>query len=206
MTSQGGPLIVLIDRHPGTPQNDIQKYKKTAADIYEYGAPHELAKDIPPVLPVFPKGTGGYITTDAYNLIKDPLLPSKMVKFAKEYNEKNPLANMEVVFQYEIIEIIESLCKKRPNIMKPTAAKTMLAMHSTMESIKFLRIWPGIKYPDEKLATASWMTELASHGKEKRQLFIHVDDHDVVPSKKYPVLDIVKSNRLHIFLKRNEFF
>ncbi|KAL0093792.1 hypothetical protein F4703DRAFT_1290185 [Phycomyces blakesleeanus] len=199
ITTKGPASIVLIDRHLLTPQPEFRRYKKSAINMYEFGAPGDVAKDVPPVLPIFPRDTGGYITTDAVNLAKDPLLISKIVKFAKQFNGENPLRNIEVVFQDDIIDIIEDVCKAHPDKKQSLEAKTMLGMHNTMENIKFLRIWPGV---NAKLATAEWMTKLASHEKERRQLFIYVDDNEVIKAKKYQALDLTKSDRLDSFLKK----
>ncbi|KAI7868091.1 hypothetical protein BDF14DRAFT_595034 [Spinellus fusiger] len=74
--------IVAIDRSDRSLHKIIKNFRKSRNVIMiEFSAIQWSSADVPPATIIFPRKTGGFITTDAYHIVMSPMIIQKMVDY-----------------------------------------------------------------------------------------------------------------------------
>ncbi|KAI8343297.1 hypothetical protein BC941DRAFT_410957 [Chlamydoabsidia padenii] len=184
--------VLLFDRSDGFLYQKSLQQERFSDDvsIFEFGCP-TLADPIAPALEVYPKDTGGYITTDINNMLKDPDILDRMVELMKKSNATRP-GTWQIILHTDFLSQI--MRSGTGTIAQNVISKLLIYMDR--DEIHVLENW--MEVPEQsnwRRATLDWFNVVAQSHMHKHQAFYFVDDSLNLTSfqYRYPLIHFIQS-------------
>ncbi|KAL7310018.1 hypothetical protein PS15m_010827 [Mucor circinelloides] len=175
--------IMMFDRF----NNDLQhksllKHKREpVTQIWEFGIPNFYYGDIEPACEVFPQHSGGFVTTDAANIVHNPHIIEGICNQIKRFNDV-PVAfgEWKFVLPHNFLQSLKQMLQDGHNSVAIQEALIFITIALSNGDIEIMRTWPEEK---EEPNSIVFMKHVLREYYKTHQYFVYVDDIESVPLK-----------------------
>ncbi|KAI9484067.1 MAG: hypothetical protein EXX96DRAFT_163966 [Benjaminiella poitrasii] len=200
----GKPInVMLFDRQDKTLFNKkmlIHK-KHIETQVWEYGFPDSnLKSEIIPPCQVFPKNSGGYLTTDIQNIIQNPVIIDTISNEIRLLNEcslfTDDTSGWSFILPYNLISYLKEAMSTVDDIEKVHTAIIAISIALSKNTVQIIRIWPT-ETTDLNLLRFIETVEQCYY--TNRQYFGYVDDINSVSESmqsRHLSIDFIKSSNI----------
>ncbi|KAF1801846.1 hypothetical protein FB192DRAFT_1374934 [Mucor lusitanicus] len=172
--------IMMFDRFNNELQHkNLLKHKREpVTQIWEFGVPNFYYGDIEPACEVFPQHSGGFITTDAVNMVNNPHIIESICSQIKKFNDI-PVAfgEWKFVLPHNFLQSFKQLLKDGHDSVAVQEALIYLTIALSNGDIEIMRTWPEEKQEPNCIV---FIKHVLREYYRKKQYFVYVDDVDAV--------------------------
>ncbi|KAI9253999.1 hypothetical protein BDA99DRAFT_169044 [Phascolomyces articulosus] len=159
--------ILLFDRSDDSIMNvDLYRYKRSQwiTKFFLFGFLSPTQSSIPPPTEAFPRNSGGFMITDAENIIQNPSILTKISDAIDSLN-KNPLtfSRWRFVLQDDIFTHLQARATTSKNAVKIQEAIVNLSILLSQNQCEVMRNWVvDVNSNDFFFSIISWMKRTES--------------------------------------------
>ncbi|KAI9272003.1 hypothetical protein BY458DRAFT_166259 [Sporodiniella umbellata] len=166
--------------------------KEPLSQLWEFGAPEKEVTRIQPPEQVFPNFSGGFVTTDIENILKNPKILDTICDQIQILNRDTVLnGHWKFVLPHTIFLQLQKAGKSYQNVQD---AVIKLSLVFSSKSASALKLW---SLDSQELDTVQFMEATLQNYYKTHRFFVYVDDIRSVQSERRPFcLDFVESSNI----------
>ncbi|ORE03671.1 hypothetical protein BCV72DRAFT_244201 [Rhizopus microsporus var. microsporus] len=191
--------VMMFDRYNKTvfTKNLIRHKKEPSTQIWEFGVPDLSTGDMLPPEQVFPNYSGGFITTDAKNIIHRPEIIDDISEQVARLNA-DTIANgkWKFVLPHNFFVQMKNVINNEIHATAGREAVVKMALAMSEGRLDILRVWSSGETQEKN--SLEFMDNVAHNYYKEHQFFIYVDDIDAIPvNKRLNSIDFVTSANIY---------
>ncbi|CEG75061.1 hypothetical protein RMATCC62417_10169 [Rhizopus microsporus] len=191
--------VMMFDRYNKTvfTKNLTRHKKEPSTQIWEFGVPDLSTGDMLPPEQVFPNYSGGFITTDAKNIIHRPDIIDDISEQVAKLNA-DTIANgkWKFVLPHNFFVQMKSVINNEIHATAGREAVVKMALAMSEGKLDILRVWSSGEIQEKD--SLEFMDNIAHNYYKEHQFFIYVDDIDAIPvNKRLNSIDFVTSANIY---------
>ncbi|CAO3684154.1 unnamed protein product [Rhizopus microsporus] len=191
--------VMMFDRYNKTIfTKSLTRHKKEpSTQIWEFGVPDLSTGDMLPPEQVFPNYSGGFITTDAKNIIHRPGIIDDISEQVAKLNA-DTIANgkWKFVLPHNFFVQMKHVINSEIHATAGREAVVKIALALSEGRLDILRVWSSGEIQEKD--SLEFMDNIAHNYYKEHQFFIYVDDIDAIPvNKRLNSIDFVTSANIY---------
>ncbi|CAO3612696.1 unnamed protein product [Cunninghamella blakesleeana] len=177
----------------------LEKFDDNAM-IYEFGIYSLADVAIEPMIEVYPKSTGGFITTDVGNILTNPDILDHMVETESKLKEKYQFSEWRIIIHNDFLNQIKYVHSSKATI----EAVTRLLLLLNTNQIHIMELYDEeekeeeLPNEDPKKVTMKWYSDIVRSYVDQYQAFIYIDGSNSgkLNQELYPSIDFVNNENI----------
>ncbi|KAG2204964.1 hypothetical protein INT47_002588, partial [Mucor saturninus] len=176
---------------------NLSKHKKEAATrMWEFGVPDFSYGDMIPAKEIFPKNSGGFVTTDMSNLSSNPLI---IQTIHSEINKLNAMPTVHgqwsFILPHNWLYCLKMMVLDHESGQRVKEAIVAISIGLSNDSVQIVKLWCA---EDGDFNHIHFMDRVAHNNYQTHQYFVYVDDiASVSPSQYINSLEFVPSSKIY---------
>ncbi|CAO3643895.1 unnamed protein product [Cunninghamella echinulata] len=194
--------VMLFDRYGNELFQKKLTSEKFASDtrIYEFGVCDITEKTITPMTEVYPKSTGGFITTDINNILNDPNILDRMIEAGNKFKSTYQFSEWRIVLHNDFLNQIKRFPSRNRTSTIDAITKLLILLNTSQIYIMESYEINATSSNDPRKVTMKWFNDIVQAYFSEYQGFLYVDDLTIDDTYQnlYPSIDFVNSKNIYM--------